>query len=857
MADWEAKKIHDVIQDINDNTIVLPIIQRNLVWDEEKMELLFDSLLKGNSFGGIMALEDERGSQPLFAFRHFSKEGELHDSDLPPVLDRNTLLIIDGQQRLQAFYMGLMGGVNGKVLYLNLFSQGDYEFDFSRQVSDLPVVKREDGFEVATLWYPVSHLYSRLAKTNDDMIVAKEIISNRNIQDEAQKDLIRTNVRSFERVIFAHKGLGISKVYINKEDPNSERRRMVELFRRLNDGGTRLSALDLAASTLKGFDYRMEVFLRRDIPNYRDIGFGQDEVIKLLFLLQDNHNKEVTDISKEDADFAIENAPRILKTLDILRQLLKDAELYEYYRDSARSVIPLYFVAYHIFHKHEATENLKNLYINFDTNNPDFTNIKRWLYLSLLNGVFSRGKGWIPYQTGIRKILNIVSQYKNNLFPTNQLFTVYETHPLNFSQEIIDSRISQWDNNFIFYLIYGCRSLVGRDIDHIQPKVLLDQAQIPAEKIHSVSNYQLLDENTNRAEKRAKELKEWIKDWGEVECNQYLARHLIPTQPELWSIERFDDFLNARRKLIIEKVMLAIPQQASIPEQVTQSTQQIKSNFDREEFYLLLSEEQRNHPILSDNTTWSDYFIKNNLGGLQWSRRISRELTQAGIVTVSDLALMIMTLGLRISHKNSWGYFYIFDRTLPSGYKPFLHTRHFGPWSWKVVLERLQNSGFNWKEYLPKTPSMNDWDQKIYTLQELVRESIPVGIWNVKFNTKFTFHQIYKTIWASDYFHIHYEYSFSRQSLVNRRIDFMVDAEGKLGNEILNLFDKRFPLLEPEYQKRNIQYRPKRRPIAIAWKSYPILEESEGIANVFVEAFYEFNFLEGEIDAVLEEMKTK
>ncbi len=56
MAEWEALKIHDVVQDINNNIIVLPVIQRSLVWDEEKMELLFDSLLKGNSFGGTFQL---------------------------------------------------------------------------------------------------------------------------------------------------------------------------------------------------------------------------------------------------------------------------------------------------------------------------------------------------------------------------------------------------------------------------------------------------------------------------------------------------------------------------------------------------------------------------------------------------------------------------------------------------------------------------------------------------------------------------------------------------------------------------------------------------------------------------------
>ena len=246
------------------------------------------------------------------------------------------------------------------------------------------------------------------------------------------------------------KSLGISKVSIDQTNPDGERRRMVELFRRLNDGGTRLSAFDLAASALKGFDYRLEGFLRHDIPQFADIGFGQDEVIKLIFLLQDNHTKEVTDIKKEDADFTIQNAPRIVKSLEVLRQLLKDSGLYEYYNGGGRSVIPLYFIAYHIFYKDETLDRLSTVYSNYDANNPDFTNIKRWLYMSLLNGVFSRGKGWIPYITGVRKILNKVSLYKGNLFPAEELLSIYESHPLAFNREISEFLSTELGYDFRF-----------------------------------------------------------------------------------------------------------------------------------------------------------------------------------------------------------------------------------------------------------------------------------------------------------------------------------------------------------------------------------------------------------------------
>lgn len=568
MANWEAKTVSDVIDDINEQKIVLPVIQRNLVWDEDKMELLFDSLLKGHSFGGIIAVVEPSGMEPLFAFRLFSKEGELQDSELHTVVDHETMLIIDGQQRLQSFYMGLIGGLNSKKLYFNLYSKEDYEFEFASQINDLPPSQKEDGVEALTLWYPVTTLYISLKRYNDDRKVAKEIIKNRNIIDNDLSELVYDNVDKFDRAIFGHKAIGISQVFVDKDHPEGERRRMVELFRRLNDGGTRLSALELAASTLKGFNPNLEIFLRREVSKYADIGFRQDEVVKLLFLLQDNTVKEVTDITKEDADFAVANSVRILKSLDVVRRVLKHAELYEYYQGSGRSVIPLYAIAYHIFHKNINDSERDALYADHDINNPDFTNIKRWLSFSLLNGVFGKGKGWIPYRTGIRKILGVLSLYKNKAFPTDALFNVYENHPLIFSEDLDVSQINRWDHDFAFYLMYNCHSLTGRDVDHVHPKSLLEQAQVPGDKIHTINNYQLLDIETNRNDKRAKPFSDWLlqQNWAEIERQQYLARHLIPTNAMLWSIDNYDAFLQARSNLILEKVSQFIPTTSNPPQ---------------------------------------------------------------------------------------------------------------------------------------------------------------------------------------------------------------------------------------------------------------------------------------------------
>ena len=125
MAQWDTSSVKNIIRDIKENIIVLPVIQRRLVWQEEKMELLFNSLLRGNSFGSIICIEEEKGEKPLFAYREFTRDGNNVDSIEMEVNTHTHLFVIDGQQRLQSFYMGLDGSYNGKILFFDLLS--DFE----------------------------------------------------------------------------------------------------------------------------------------------------------------------------------------------------------------------------------------------------------------------------------------------------------------------------------------------------------------------------------------------------------------------------------------------------------------------------------------------------------------------------------------------------------------------------------------------------------------------------------------------------------------------------------------------------------------------------------------------------------
>ncbi|KAA6340880.1 hypothetical protein EZS27_011281 [termite gut metagenome] len=560
MAIWKTYRIADVVTDIGDEKFVLPVIQRSLVWTEEKMELLFDTLLKGDSFGGVMVIEEEKDSKPLFNYRPFTRDGNFIVSRQVDKLSQQQLFVIDGQQRLQSFYIGLKGSIGGKVLYFDLFSDfnSDFEFKFENDATKLPIKSKDERPILEHFWYPVSGLLEKLKNTGKYKQTVKEIVDKNNIIDDTKKDYIEENILAFYENVLNSDTLGISKVVINKSLPEIEnRQRIVELFRRLNDGGTRLSPFDLVASILKGFSWEMEGFLKEMLETYQDIGLSQDNLIKLIFLLQDNPYKEMVSIEVSDADFAIQKKDRIKATIKALKDYLEYSKIYEYYKNTNFSFIPLFFIAYHLFHKPIDNNKLEHYFDNYDSGNVDFPLMKRWLYHSLLNGVFrSRGAGWIPYKTGIRKILETIKHYKSKDFPINELFQVYKNHLNTFTTTYASDNLSQLDNPFVFFLMYDrTRTTRTNDIDHIMPKSILEDKGYEGSKINSIKNYQLIDYGTNRGTKNGKPFALWI-NYSEYvkDKSAFVKLHLIPENENLWIEDNFLEFEEERAKLIINKL---------------------------------------------------------------------------------------------------------------------------------------------------------------------------------------------------------------------------------------------------------------------------------------------------------------
>lgn len=108
---YDTISIKDAVNNIRNNTYLLPAIQREMVWDAEQIENLFDSAISGYPLGLMLFWKCDPSVLKNYKFYHFLKkydeQNENHCVVYSTAGQSEVTGILDGQQRLTAFYLGL------------------------------------------------------------------------------------------------------------------------------------------------------------------------------------------------------------------------------------------------------------------------------------------------------------------------------------------------------------------------------------------------------------------------------------------------------------------------------------------------------------------------------------------------------------------------------------------------------------------------------------------------------------------------------------------------------------------------------------------------------------------------------
>lgn len=574
--------IADALGAIQKKDYVLPAIQREFVWKPEQIERLFDSLMQGYPFGTFLFWKVGPETSSKFKFYDFvmnyHQRDAAHCPDLGPVHNREVTAVLDGQQRLTALNIGLRGSMAIKLpnrwwtnpeafpvrrLRLNLLAPIEPDelgvcYDF-RFLTDEQVARDEGSY-----WFPVDIVL--YMKGGPDMLKS---LQSQGLEGE---DL----GRAYETLDRLYSVIHKDNLIHYFEEKAQDLERVLNIFIRLNSGGTVLSYSDLllsiAVAQWKQIDARSEIHKCVDELNKTGTGFSfsQDFVLKAGLMLSDISSVgfKVENFTAENMAVLEKNWPSIRTALNRTVELVASFGLNGQTLRADSALLP---IAYYLHHARVPAN-----YVTHSSFAEDRERIRRWLIHSLLKASGIWGSGLDTLLTALR---DEIQRDGEDGFPEAGLRRVMTQRgkSLTFEAEEIEELLHlEYSDKRTFSLLSLLFPFVDLrnqfHVDHVFPISRFTRAKLQrigfdpeeAEEIQRMANglpnLQLLEGPINN-EKRARLPAEWIRDHLEAEKSQknYLDNHLLGELPE--DISGFRAFHEARREELRPRIeeMLANP----------------------------------------------------------------------------------------------------------------------------------------------------------------------------------------------------------------------------------------------------------------------------------------------------------
>lgn len=401
MGHKEPMTIATALKLVQRNELILPAIQREYVWKPSQVIKIFDSVLRGYPIGSFLSWKVLPETIGRFKFYGFLKDYSGYDKKHNPVVDiptdREVIAVLDGQQRLTSLNIALRGtyayrnprawankswSYPERRLYLNLLGEApENEAGLKYHLAFLTKEQVEQAAEDFTKkWFPVAEIFDASDPAAMMQIPAKYGVGN----DPAA---VQTVGKLWQEV---HHNQSLH--FYEESDQDIER--VLDIFVRVNSGGTVLSYSDLlmsiATAQWKERDARAAVHDLVDALNSTGQGFdfSQDTILKSGLVLAD-----VGDVGFKVKNFTTANMATleakwddISVSLRIAAELLSDFGLSGGTLTADSVLIP---VAYYV-HRRGLTPTYRVSDKNEDR--ADRAAVRSWVLRSLVvRGVWGSG----------------------------------------------------------------------------------------------------------------------------------------------------------------------------------------------------------------------------------------------------------------------------------------------------------------------------------------------------------------------------------------------------------------------------------------------------------------------------------
>lgn len=546
--------IKNLIQKIDNNEYVLPALQREFVWKPEQIERLFDSIMKGYPIGSFLFWNVQNENIKKYEFYNILKEYHQRDARHNVKINishkDNVTAILDGQQRITSIYIALKGTYSYKIkgawknndnaypsrkLYLNIVSPNldtnrDVYFDFRFLTNE-----EAEDFTENTLWYPISdiaqfdvgEMFSVIAKYQERY---RKSFPNESIEKTSYiMNTLGTLHQTMEKDILAY-----------YEENSQEIDKVLDIFIRMNSGGTTLTysdlLLSLATAKWSNLNAREEIYSLVDELNMVGDGFNlnKDNILKAALVLTDKNNIKfrASNFDKHTTNLIEDNWDKTKKAISLSVNLLSSFGFNGDTLTANSVIIPIVYYLFNI--------DLPNNYIEADRYLKDRNKIKYFIQVSLLKRIF----GGTPDSILLKMRENM--QDLSEGFPLSKLLKVRDTNKSLIITEsdidyLLDTKIGKY-SFALLSVIFPAIDLKNKfHQDHIFPSSKYknkknlreigyseEEISFIIEHVDTIVNLQLL-EGVPNTEKSNKYFDEWIlkRYDSDEELEYYLNRNLI------------------------------------------------------------------------------------------------------------------------------------------------------------------------------------------------------------------------------------------------------------------------------------------------------------------------------------------
>jgi len=593
MAFQTPVTVQEILSGIHEKKYLLPAIQREFVWDQNQIRRLLDSLLRGYPIGSFLLWTVDSSTAKQYTFYDFLTE--YHERDHPYATKavvpsgQPTTAILDGQQRLTSLNIAIYGShaekkkyawwnspdaFPRKRLYLNLLDEPDpEELGLSYDLRFLRDDEAKPAEGVPDKWFRVGDVLGLDA-------------GPKMLQHLKARGIDLNDLGAHQRLYDLYEAIRVTKPINYYLEASQDADKVLDIFVRVNSGGTTLSYSDLllsmATNQWQQRDAREEVrALVQELNSggSREFDFSKDVVLKTALMIAG------VDLRFRVSNFTQANMDKVEAKWDLTRaSLLRAATLLNGFGLSTRSltahsvVIPIaYFLA---------SKSHDDAYLTSTGAAADRSALQAWVNRSLMKrGIWGSG-----LDTTLTRIRQAIDSHDGTSFPVDaaqrEMTTIGKS--LEFAatevDELLEVKYGGQRTFPVLAMLYP-----GLDLsktfheDHVFPRSRftpkrLRDASVPAEQIDMfrdavdrLPNLQLLGGTAN-IEKQAALPSDWLLTAypGAEQRQTYITENDLGVTPG--QVAEFMTFYAARKALLRTRLLKALGVTENSPKAAPSST---------------------------------------------------------------------------------------------------------------------------------------------------------------------------------------------------------------------------------------------------------------------------------------------